>query len=101
MDDPRRKRISVQISKYNKDKWAKLESKTWRGLHKKQLFQLVIIPCLVDKKSLKISKGLSEAMIRRTDNAMVKRKRTIIDLQNTSQKTKDWATRTPIKNNSS
>jgi len=34
---------------------------------------------------------------RRTDNTMANRKRTNNDLQNTTQKTKDRATRTPIK----
>ena len=42
------------------------------------------------KKRLKIPKGQSEAVNRRkTDNTMVKRKRTNNDLQNTTQKTKD------------
>ena len=50
------------------------------------------------KKRLKIPKGQSEAVNRRkTDNTMVKRKRTNNDLQNTTQKTKDWATQTPQK----
>ena len=33
-----------------------------------------------------------------TDNAIAKRKRTNNDLQNITQKTKDWATWTPQKN---
>ena len=42
------------------------------------------------KERLKIPKGQSEAVNRRkTDNTMVKRKRTNNDLQNTTQKTKD------------
>ena len=49
-------------------------------------------------KSLKISNGYSEAVNRRrTDNTMVKRKRTNTDLQNTTQKTEDRSTRTPLK----
>jgi hypothetical protein len=45
-------------------------------------------------KSLKIPKGQSEAVNRwRTDNTMAKRKRTYNDLQNTTQKTKDWSRR--------
>ena len=49
------------------------------------------------KKSLKISKWSSQAFNRRRiDNfAMAKRKRTHNDLQNTTQKTKDWATWNP------
>jgi len=48
------------------------------------------------KKSLKIPKGYLEAVNRsRTDNTMVKRKRTNDDLQYTSQTTKDRATRIP------
>jgi hypothetical protein len=50
------------------------------------------------KKSLTIPKGLSESVNRRrTDNAMAKRKSTNNDLQKTTQKTKDRATRTPLK----
>jgi predicted translin family RNA/ssDNA-binding protein len=44
------------------------------------------------KKSLKIPKWISEAVIRRTDNTMAKIKRTKNDVQNTTQKTKDRAT---------
>ena len=44
------------------------------------------------KKSLKIPKWISEAVIRRTDNTMAKIKRTKDDVQNTTQKTKDRAT---------
>ena len=45
------------------------------------------------KKSLKIPKGLSESVNRRrTDITMAKRKRT-----KHTHKTKDWATRTPLK----
>ena len=39
----------------------------------------------------------AEAMNRRTDNTMAKSKGTKNDLQNTTQKTKDWATRTSLK----
>jgi hypothetical protein len=42
------------------------------------------------KKSLKISKGLLETVSQRTDNTVTKRKRTNNDLQNTTQKTKDF-----------
>ena len=35
--------------------------------------------------------------LQRTDNTMGNRKRTNNDLQNTTQKTKDQATRTPLK----
>jgi hypothetical protein len=45
----------------------------------------------------KIPKGKSEAVNQRKDNTMVKRKKTNNDLQNTTQKIKDRATRTPIK----
>jgi len=38
-----------------------------------------------------------EAVIQRTDNAIAKRKMTNNDLPNTTQKTKDWATRIPPK----
>ena len=42
--------------------------------------------------------GLSESVNRRrTDNTMVKRKRTNNDLRNITHKTKDRATRTPLK----
>jgi hypothetical protein len=48
---------------------------------------------LLNKKSLKIPKGLSEALNqRRTDNIMAKRKSTKNDLQNNTQKTKDRGT---------
>jgi hypothetical protein len=51
------------------------------------------------KKSLKISNGQSESVNqKRTDNTMAKRKRSNNDLQNTTQKTKDRATRTPLIN---
>jgi hypothetical protein len=51
------------------------------------------------KKSLKISKGLSEAVNRRrTENTMAKRKRTNNNLQNLTQKTKDPATLTQQTN---
>jgi hypothetical protein len=53
---------------------------------------------LEDKKSLKIPKGISEAVNRRADNTMVKNdKMTHNDILNTTQKTKDRATRTPQK----
>jgi len=48
------------------------------------------------KKSLNIPKGLSESVNRRTDNTKAKRKRTIIELQNT-HKTQDRVKRTPLK----
>ena len=52
-------------------------------------------------KSLKIPKGYTESVNRRTDNPMTERKRTTghthNDLQNTTQKTKDRVTRTPLK----
>ena len=42
--------------------------------------------------------GLSESVNRRrTDNTMVKRKRTNNDLRNITHKTKDRVTRTPLK----
>ena len=45
---------------------------------------------LFSMKSLKITKGQSETVNqRRTENEMAKRKRTNIDLQNTTQKHKD------------
>ena len=54
-----------------------------------------------DKKSLKTPKMQSEsANRRRTDNTMARRERkerTNNDLQNTTKKTKDWATQTPLK----
>ena len=52
-----------------------------------------------DKKSLKILKGWSESVNRRTDNAIAKRKGTINnDLQNITLKTKDVRViRTPLK----
>ena len=48
------------------------------------------------KKSLKISKGKSKFVYRRTDNTIVKRKRANNDLQNTTQKIRDRATQTPL-----
>ena len=48
-------------------------------------------------KNLKILKGWTEAVNLRLDNAMSKRKKTNNDLQNRTQKTKDWATRTSQK----
>ena len=48
-------------------------------------------------KSLKISNGKSEAVIRRTVNAMTESKRTNIDLQSTNHKTKDRVKRTTRK----
>ena len=50
------------------------------------------------KNSMKIPKWQSEAVNRRTDNTMAKRKRTNNDVQNTTQKTTDLATRTPSEN---
>jgi len=44
------------------------------------------------KKSLKILNGYSEAVIRRTDNTMIKRKRTNNVKQNIKQTTKDRTT---------
>jgi len=53
------------------------------------------------KKSLKIPKGQSEAVNqRRTDKTMVNRKKTKStdnEIQNTTQKTNDWATQTQLK----
>jgi hypothetical protein len=52
------------------------------------------------RKGLKIAKGKSEAVNRRTDNTMAKRKldqRTNNDLQNITQKTKNRVTRTLLK----
>jgi hypothetical protein len=50
------------------------------------------------KKGSKIPKKLSESVNRRrTDNTMAKRQRANNDLQNTTQKTKDRATRTSLK----
>jgi lipopolysaccharide export LptBFGC system permease protein LptF len=51
------------------------------------------------KKSLNIPRGKSESVIQRTDNTMAKIKRPNTDLQNTTQKTKDRATQTPLKTN--
>ena len=48
---------------------------------------------------MKIPKGQSETVNRRTDNTMTKRKkdkRTNNDIQNTTQKTNDRSTRIPI-----
>jgi hypothetical protein len=50
------------------------------------------------KKSLKIPKGLSESVNRRTDNTMDKKKLQNNDLQNTTQKTNDkapWTSQKP------
>ena len=44
---------------------------------------------LKGKKSLKIPKGLSESVNRRTDNTMDPKKKKKNDLQNTTQKTND------------
>ena len=52
------------------------------------------------KKSLKIPKGLSEYVNRRTDSTMTKRKRTNSHRPHITQKTKDRVTRTPIKKTS-
>ena len=49
------------------------------------------------KKSLKIPKGKLEAVKRRTDTTMAKRKRTNNDLQNITQKSKDQAKQTPLR----
>ena len=53
------------------------------------------------KKSLTIPKGKAESVYRRrTDNTTAKRKKdkwTKKDIQYTTQKTKDWATRTPLE----
>ena len=51
---------------------------------------------LKGKKSLKIPKGLSESVNRRTDNTMEKKPQNN-DLQNTTQKTNDQAPWTPQK----
>ena len=50
------------------------------------------------KKSLKIPKGQSESVSRRTDNTMAKRRGT--KGQTTINKTKDRVTRTPLKTGS-
>jgi hypothetical protein len=47
-----------------------------------------------------VPKGKSEAVNRRTENTIAKKKknkRTNNDLQNTTLKTKDWAKQTPLK----
>jgi hypothetical protein len=49
------------------------------------------------KKGLKIPKGYSEAVNGRTDNTIVKRKRTNNDLSNTTHKTQNRTTRTLLK----
>ena len=49
------------------------------------------------KESLKILRGQSESVNRRTDNTMGKRKRTNNDPQNITHKTKDRVTRTSLK----
>jgi hypothetical protein len=54
---------------------------------------------LKTKNSLKIPKGYSEAANRRTDNAIAKKKKvkkTNNSLHNTTQKTTDCGTRTPL-----
>jgi hypothetical protein len=55
----------------------------------------------VFKKIKEIPKGDSESVnLRKTDNTMTKRKRTKRrnnDLQNTTQKTKNWTSRIPLK----
>jgi hypothetical protein len=55
----------------------------------------MIVMC--HRKSLKMLKGSSKSVNRRTDNTMAKRKRTNSHLHNTTQKTKDPATQTPLK----
>ena len=52
---------------------------------------------LKGKKSLKIPKGLSESVNRRTDNTMDQKKTQKNDLQNTTQKTNDQSPWTPQK----
>ena len=49
------------------------------------------------KTRFTIPKGQSEPVDRRTDNTMPNRKMMNIDIQNTTQKTKDRATRTQVK----
>jgi hypothetical protein len=49
------------------------------------------------QEELKDTKRVIRIVSRRIDNAMPKRKRTNNHLQNTTQKTKDRAKRTPIK----
>jgi hypothetical protein len=51
----------------------------------------------VYKKNLKIPKGSETVIRRKTDNTMATKKRTNHNLQNITQKTKDRATRTPLK----
>jgi hypothetical protein len=51
----------------------------------------------VYKKNLKIPKGSESVNRRKTDNTMATKKRTNHNLQNITQKTKDRATRTPLK----
>ena len=51
----------------------------------------------VYKKNLKIPKGSEAVNRRKTDNTMATKKRTNHNLQNITQKTKDRATRTPLK----
>jgi hypothetical protein len=52
---------------------------------------------VLEKKGLKIPKGYSEAVNGRTDNTIVKRKRTNNDLSNTTHKTQNRTTRTLLK----
>ena len=57
-------------------------------------------PILIFKKGLKIPKGHSESLYRRTDNTMAKRKKVQKDKQRSTKhtyKTKDRVTRTPLK----
>ena len=56
-----------------------------------------ILDLVFGKKSLKISKMFTKAVNGRIDNTMTNKKRTNNNLQSNTQKTKDWATGTPLK----
>ena len=76
--------------------------KTLTGQYVRNYCQFIFVIVAYCKNSLKIPKGKSESVNRRTDNTMVKRKkdnRTNKNLQNTTQKTKERTTRarTPLK----
>jgi hypothetical protein len=70
-------------------------------LSKKNVFLAsLIFKSIIRKKEISKRRKMKYPMLginhRRTDNAIVKRKKTN-DLQSTTQKTKDRATRTPLK----
>jgi hypothetical protein len=70
--------------------------KTLTGQYVRNYCQFIFVIVAYCKNSLKIPKGKSESVNRRTDNTMVKRKkdnRTNKNLQNTTQKTKERTTR--------